>query len=150
MAFPSFLQYRYTHVVLCDFCAKLFDLLAVSCDALVVRSDVVGLALCAVLMWADVDTQVARYNVRAYQSGKLETVDMVYLRDLGYSAVPYLEELTQDPDPDTAQRAANLLRNFYTFDHDIRSWNYAKARALPSLAQYRATVAAESAEVLTP
>lgn len=111
---------------------------------------VLGLALCAVLMWADVDTQVARYNVQAYQSGKLETVDMVYLRDLGYSAVPYLEELTQDPDPDTAQRAANLLRNFYTFDHDIRSWNYAKAKALPILEQYRDTVAAESAEVLTP
>ena len=37
-----------------------------------------GAVICALILgcvtfWADVDTQVARYNVRAYQSGQLET-----------------------------------------------------------------------------
>ena len=40
-----------------------------------------GAVICALILgcvtfWADVDTQVARYNVRAYQSGQLETIDM--------------------------------------------------------------------------
>ena len=36
-----------------------------------------ALIIGAVVLWADVDTVVARYNVQAYQTKKLETVDVV-------------------------------------------------------------------------
>lgn len=113
---------------------------------------VLGLSLFALLLWTDVDTQVARYNVRAYQSGRLESVDVTHLYQLGHGAVPYLEELTHDADSVTAQRAANCLRNAYLksasdSETDIRGWNYAEARALSILEEYRAgSEAAERTE----
>lgn len=100
-----------------------------------------ALALYAALMWADVDAQVARYNVRAYQSGKLETVDISHLGSLSYSAVPYLQELTEDTDPLVSEEAAAVLRrqanNIYQRCEDLRGWNGPKARALKILESYK-------------
>lgn len=94
---------------------------------------VLALVLSAVLMIGDVDRQVAKYNVHAYQSGKLETVDLAYLNGLGNSAIPYLMELTEDPDTHMANRAQGILENkareFSRRDFDLRSWNLTEARA---------------------
>lgn len=77
------------------------------------------------ILWADVDTVVAHYNVSAYQSGALETVDIYYLDRLGNSAVPYLQLLTEDRNPDIAKQATNLLRGQYLSPaEDFREWNY--------------------------
>ena len=99
-----------------------------------------ALVLCAGLMWADVDTQVARYNVRAYQSGKLETVDVSHLGDLSDSAVPYLQELTEDADPDVSAKAIAILRrkakSIDSVRNDLRGWNAPKARSRKILEQY--------------
>lgn len=80
---------------------------------------------CAVI-WADVDTVVARYNVTAYQSGVLETVDVEYLAwYLGDGAVPYLAELTEDADPQVAEQARAYLEDRGTYSGgDLRGWNY--------------------------
>lgn len=100
-----------------------------------------ALVLYAALMWADVDTQVARYNVRSYQSGKLETVDVSHLGSLSDSAVPYLEELTDDANPLIASQAASILRRkasgAYSRCDDLRGWNAPKARAQKILEQYQ-------------
>ena len=101
-----------------------------------------ALIIGAAVLWVDVDTQVARYNVRAYQSGQLQTIDVVHLRTLGYGAVPYLEELTRDTDPEVAEAAAEGLRR-HTFLSDFRTWNWTEARAAEILAPYQ-----EQAEVL--
>lgn len=94
---------------------------------------ILALILWAALMTADVDRQVARYNVRSYQSGKLETVDVYHLGQLSDSAVPYLLELTEAEDALVANRARNILRNkaeaFAHRDFDLRSWNLPEARA---------------------
>ena len=97
-----------------------------------------GLALCAGMYLCDLDARVAQYNVRAYQSGKLQTVDVNYLDNLGNGAVPWLEELTTDTDEDVAQKAVLALRNFY-FDRDAdwRRWNLAAARAHEILEKYQ-------------
>ena len=107
-------------------------------------STVVGLALCAGLFLGDLDGRVAQYNVRAYQSGKLETVDVNYLGELRYGAVPYLEELTQDADEKVALAATLELRDFpYDDDADWRSWNLTEAQAMAILVKYQPQEAAE-------
>lgn len=99
-----------------------------------------ALILCAGLLWVDVDTQVAKYNVRAYQSGKLETVDVSHLGILNLGAVPYLAELAEDSDPEIAQMAKDVLtrhaRYYLQEEPDFRSWNYAASRAMEILRQY--------------
>ena len=93
---------------------------------------VIGLVIGATVAWADVDTVVARYNVQAYQSGKLETVDLAYLQNLGRGAVPYIHELTTDADPEIAEDAQNVLDTWFGTSgwmEDFRYWNYAEYTA---------------------
>lgn len=85
---------------------------------------ILALAIGAAVAWADVDTVVARYNVSAYQTGKLETVDVAYLDDLGHGAVPYIAQLQEDADPEVAQAAKWALSRGYYINEDIRAWNY--------------------------
>ena len=70
----------------------------------------IALAMGAAVLWADVDTQVAKYNVRHYLSGDLAAVDMAHLFSLGPGAVPYMEELTECDDPDLRSRATAFMR----------------------------------------
>lgn len=87
----------------------------------------------AVLFWADVDTIVASYNVNAYFSGRLETVDVKHLGDLSDSAVPYLELLAEQGDGEVAKAAQTELiwqgRYYDSWYDDFRGWNYASATA---------------------
>ena len=96
------------------------------------------LILFAALVWLDVDTQVARYNVRAYQSGSLDTVDVSHLARLSDGAVPYLYELTADSDPETAEMAQDVLRTRTESSISVRSWNYSSGRAKQILDRFRA------------
>ena len=89
----------------------------------------VALAMGAVTLWADVDTVVAAYNVGAYKSGALERVDVGYLGRLGDGAIPYIEQLTQDPDPAVALLAKEILREHTSDYRDFRNWNYADWQA---------------------
>lgn len=110
-------------------------------------SMVLALSLCAVLFWADVDARVAQYNVRAYQSGKLETVDVGYLDSLSSSAVPYLHELTSDTDREVAARARLALESLAQYnraeDYGLLDWNWTRQRALEILEEYRPPEAAQ-------
>lgn len=107
-----------------------------------------ALLLGAMVFWADVDAQVAQYNVRAYLEGRLETVDLSHLEDLGYGAVPYIGELAGSGDPETAGRAADILewKSASAQTGDFRDWNYSKAAAEEIRKQYPAE--REQAEVL--
>lgn len=108
-----------------------------------------GLTMGAAVLWADVDTQVAKYNVRAYQSGVLETVDVAHLTELGPGAVPYIRELAGDPDPEVADEAQDYLDFCHYSVTDFRDWNLAKAQAADTLDAMRALESAQAAEYLT-
>ena len=97
---------------------------------------IAGLVMGAAVAWVDVDTVVAAYNVHAYQSGKLETVDVYYLSTLSDGAVPYLQELTNDADPAVARQAKNFLSSRGSEQNDLRSWTIAGAQARKILEQY--------------
>lgn len=73
--------------------------------------------ICSVLfigfVYADADAIVAKYNVEAYRSGKLEMVDVGYLgHELSDSAMPYIAELANDKNADGEIRdTANAMLN---------------------------------------
>lgn len=81
--------------------------------------------------WMDVDTQVARYNVEAYLSGALQTVDVEHLYELGDGAVAYLVRLAEEaPDSHVALEAQKWAqRRKCQPCKDFRQWNYAKYSA---------------------
>lgn len=54
---------------------------------------VAALAGWLVLNYANVDRIVAEYNVNAYLNGSLDIIDLDYLADLSYEALPALEKL---------------------------------------------------------
>lgn len=120
---------------------------------------VVALLLLANLAcWADADSVIARYNVTAYQSGKLDSVDLYTLSTLSDSAIPWVAELTDDEDPAVAERAQSILRDCaerYAAEHqciktdsgdtvdlyefsplDWRCWNFAAAHAREVVIDY--------------
>lgn len=86
---------------------------------------ILALVMGAAVFWVDVDSVVACYNVTAYQSGRLETVDMDHLKRLGDSAMPYVARLTEDPDEVVAFRAKAILKEHGYGCEDLRSWNFA-------------------------
>lgn len=92
---------------------------------------VAGLLIGGAVAWANVDTQVARYNVDAYLSGQMETVDVPYLRQLGNGAVPYIAKLAeQAPDKEVAKDArAALDDRWMAVSDDFREWNYVNSKA---------------------
>lgn len=97
-----------------------------------------ALTICAATAWVDVDTVVAHYNVRGWQSGILQTVDVNYLGDLSAGAVPYLQELSQCSDPWVAEQAKRRLQGFsQTWDGDLRSYTIAGAIAQQILDAYQ-------------
>lgn len=78
------------------------------------------------LSFCDIDTTIARYNVEAYQTKRLETVDVETLAELSDGAVPYLVELTKDADPEVARQAHNelVIRIFERFDVECDCGTY--------------------------
>jgi hypothetical protein len=92
----------------------------------------VALVIGAVTLWVDVDTQVARYNVDAYLSGRLESVDIHYLYGLGDEGIPQLARLAQlAPDPGVKSYAKSFLSNAEgNAPEDFREWNYVNQKAL--------------------
>ena len=90
----------------------------------------VALTLGAAVLWADVDTQVAKYNVRQYLSGDLATVDLEHLFRLGAGAVPWMAELTECDDPELRTRAAAFMRSWALDEaDDFRSLSVIGSRA---------------------
>lgn len=65
--------------------------------------------LFGVLIFSDADATVARYNVNAYKSGKLDTVDISMMYELSDSAIPYVLPLMEDKDEAVAREATKYI-----------------------------------------
>lgn len=70
---------------------------------------VIGAAMFALLVFADVDAMVAGYNVQCYRSGKLDTVDIDMMYDLSDSAVKYVVPLMEDENSKIAAEAKDYV-----------------------------------------
>ena len=93
-----------------------------------------ALVIGAIVIWVDVDRTVAAYNVEAYLSGQLKSVDVYHLGQLGSSAIPHIFRLTQEAqDPNVAQAAKDVLNQTALSQEGFRSWNWAVSQALKYL-----------------
>lgn len=86
-----------------------------------------GLLIGGGVLWADVDTQVAAYNVNAYLSSQMENIDLTYLCSLSDGAIPHIYRLiAQSPEKPVSDMAKRMLKDRSAFlGEDFRSWNYA-------------------------
>lgn len=91
-----------------------------------------GAAILIALSLMNVDGKVARYNVDAWKTGKLDSLDMKTVCELGDGAVPVLMELLWDEDPAVANEARNELK-YRDPETDWRSWNLITAQANDAL-----------------
>ena len=111
----------------------------------------IALTIGAAVMWLDVDTQVANYNVSHYLSGDLDTVDLDHLFALGPGAVPAIEKLTDCADPNISSQAVICLRTtYFGSSDDFRSINYIAEHTRNILSQWQTNTqpAAEQAQPL--
>ena len=70
---------------------------------------IAGIVIVIALNLVSVDRTVANYNVWAYQSGKLDSIDVNTVTRLGDAAVPALLELARDDDKGVSLKARNEL-----------------------------------------
>ena len=63
------------------------------------------------MSFADVDRVVLKYNIWAYQSGHLETLDVDAFAELGDAKVPYLIQMSYSKNPDIKRSALDQLWN---------------------------------------
>ena len=95
-----------------------------------------ALIIGAVVIWADVDSTVAGYNVDAYLSGRLQHIDVWHLGDLGTGAVPHIVRLREEAaDPDVVRAANTVLSEWSLPQWDLRSWNWSVQQAFDSLSK---------------
>jgi hypothetical protein len=85
---------------------------------------IIALVMGAAVLWADVDTVVAAYNVGAYQAGTLKSVDVEYLTTLSSGAVPYIAELAEAGHPDAVFYMKSVEISLPA-TYDLRNWNWA-------------------------
>lgn len=69
-----------------------------------------------VLGTVNVNAVCAKYNYESYRSGRLETIDVVAINELGYEGIPYLVKLATDQDGDIAWVAKRFLAEAYLED----------------------------------
>ena len=104
-----------------------------------------ALSIGAAVLWLDVDTQVAKYNVDHYLSGNLQNVDVHYLVELGPGAVEYLDVLANCDDPYYSAWSKKLLKDYYIAPaNDFREMTYVNQKAWEILEPYHP---AETTEV---
>jgi len=102
-----------------------------------------GCALILCMSFADIDRAVLRYNMRAFETGRLETLDAEAFRALGDAKIPYLIELSYSEDEDIKKEALDQLsvwsRRMY--DENRRygarfNYNYTRRRAMRAMLEF--------------
>lgn len=90
-----------------------------------------GAALVIALNFVNIDSVIAQYNVNAYETGKLETIDVHTITRLNDAAVPYLLELADDKDTEVAQEAIDSLYYRWRILHKNGKWDSSKWEYAP-------------------
>ena len=101
-----------------------------------------GCVLVLAMSFADVDRVVLKYNMWAYQTGRLETIDVNAFLELGDAKVPYLIQLSYSEDEDIRTDALDQLWNWQTYRSvppgSFTQYNYTHRQAMQAMRVYLA------------
>lgn len=112
-------------------------------------------AMFIALSFADIDKLIAKYDIEAYQSGKIETIDVEYLGELSSSSVEDIIALAKGEDKKLAEFAQAVLYQKINYDYcdllvindktgemefrgsyDFRDFNASTYKAVNAIAEY--------------
>lgn len=123
-------------------------------------------AMFIALSFANIDARCAEYNIKAYQSGKIEMLDTAAIRNFSDSAVPYLVDLAKGDDKVSANSAKNQLvlyvqhKNNLEFNsardkvkvkkdvYDFREYNKARIDAYNTVKDYYNNATPEDKKIM--
>ena len=107
------------------------------------------------MTYADMDMQIAKYNINAYDTKAVQSLDIENISDLSDSAVPYLVRLCSYEDDGISSSAKRSLTRKIIYDYnenlevsddyktmtyqknyDFRSFNYAEHKAHKTVMDY--------------
>jgi len=102
-----------------------------------------GCALILCMSFADVDRAVLKYNMWAYETGRLETIDVNAFWELGDAKIPYLIALSYAEEEKIRTDALDQLFPWQDWDGempqiDFTDYNYTRRRALWAIKEYLA------------
>lgn len=104
--------------------------------------------LFVVLSFADINTMTAEYNTAAYQDGRLKSVNVEYLAELGDGVVPSLVKLTESENVKTAAKAKIAIVKFAAEMDCLTSGKDNKLAYTPLDFRKYSTARANSAKVI--
>lgn len=97
--------------------------------------------LFCVLIYADTDAMIAKYNIAQFREGVVEELDTQTLYELGDGAVPYMvdvyDELPEGTEKDRLTKAL-LIRSEESDERSIWEWSIASGRAETALREWAA------------
>ena len=70
-----------------------------------------------ILGTVNVNRVCAWYNYDSYMTGRLRSVDVEAIYNLGHEGIPYITNLADDVDPDVARAAKHYLAKAYLQDY---------------------------------
>lgn len=100
------------------------------------------------LSYFNIDNIVCRYNINAYKSGALKTLDVSTISELGNASVPYLIELTKDKSANVSYESRYALYSkivkMYTIrdnkieprGHELGAYNFVDKKAYDALDKF--------------
>jgi len=98
-----------------------------------------GCVLILCMSFADIDRAVLRYNMWAYETGRLEAVDVLAFGELGDAKIPYLIELSYSEDAQVKEAALKQLSVWYRdAPQGLTKYNYTQRRAVRAMEEYLA------------
>lgn len=104
-------------------------------------------ALFIAMSFADIDAQIARYNINAYEAKQIDTLDVENIADLSDSAVPYLVKLIDSKDEQISKDALRICAQLVADNYnDFYSGKNSDFRHF-SLSLMRATIALDDANL---
>lgn len=80
--------------------------------------------MAGILCFGNIDGMIADYNITAYETGKLDSIDFGVLEDLGTPAIKHLERLLDSPDYQTYQDARVTIAEIKTNAESFSGFAY--------------------------
>lgn len=102
-------------------------------------------AMFIALSFANIDARIAQYNINAYETGAIESLDVDTIGDLSDSAVPYLVKLTENEDTEISKKALRICSALYSTNYKkhfagdensvdlFKKYSVAKSQAITSI-----------------